>query len=74
MLFVSIEESAKVNGDVDFPVHLLKLKSLEDLWLEILALRDLGDIIPPDEILKEGKDCHVGFCTYKLRHIKFSGC
>lgn len=59
---------------MDFPVHLLKLEILEDLWLEIVALHELGDIIPPDEISKEGKDCHVGFYTYILRHIKFSGC
>lgn len=33
-----------------------------------------GGIMSPNEIFKEGKDYHVGFSTYKLRHIKFGGC
>lgn len=33
-----------------------------------------GDVIPPNEIFKEGKDPRVGFSIYKLRHSNFLGC
>lgn len=59
---------------MDFLVPFLQSESLEDPWLEILALNYLEDIIPPNEVFKEGKDYDVGFGTYKLRHIKFLGC